>query len=150
MSRKEQTGWGGAGHSASHGMKESIKDGEGASTLGRADWAEELSSGRSTCSVPGPPHPAVICPQVTLHELLHALGFSGQLFKKWRDCPSGPSGKWEELGQAFPRCQQEGITSPPPTPPFQFCSPLPKHSLPHIAFFLFCAQLERTVLQGNK
>ncbi|XP_044088282.1 leishmanolysin-like peptidase 2 [Neovison vison] len=28
---------------------------------------------------------------VTLHELLHALGFSGQLFKKWRDCPSGPS-----------------------------------------------------------
>nr|KAF6392425.1 leishmanolysin like peptidase 2 [Pipistrellus kuhlii] len=27
----------------------------------------------------------------TLHELLHALGFSGQLFKKWRDCPSGPS-----------------------------------------------------------
>ncbi|XP_055147777.1 ciliated left-right organizer metallopeptidase [Symphalangus syndactylus] len=25
----------------------------------------------------------------TLHELLHALGFSGQLFKKWRDCPSG-------------------------------------------------------------
>ncbi|XP_047719000.1 ciliated left-right organizer metallopeptidase [Prionailurus viverrinus] len=26
----------------------------------------------------------------TLHELLHALGFSGQLFKKWRDCPSGP------------------------------------------------------------
>ncbi|XP_046508649.1 ciliated left-right organizer metallopeptidase [Equus quagga] len=29
----------------------------------------------------------------TLHELLHALGFSGQLFKKWRDCPSGPSVK---------------------------------------------------------
>ncbi|XP_040824326.1 leishmanolysin-like peptidase 2 [Ochotona curzoniae] len=28
---------------------------------------------------------------VTLHELLHALGFSGQLFKKWRDCPWGPS-----------------------------------------------------------
>ncbi|XP_076982795.1 ciliated left-right organizer metallopeptidase [Tamandua tetradactyla] len=27
----------------------------------------------------------------TLHELLHTLGFSGQLFKKWRDCPSGPS-----------------------------------------------------------
>ncbi|KAM7154766.1 ciliated left-right organizer metallopeptidase [Molossus nigricans] len=27
----------------------------------------------------------------TLHELLHALGFSGQLFKKWRDCSSGPS-----------------------------------------------------------
>ncbi|KAM5239599.1 ciliated left-right organizer metallopeptidase isoform 2-T2 [Hipposideros larvatus] len=27
----------------------------------------------------------------TLHEVLHALGFSGQLFKKWRDCPSGPS-----------------------------------------------------------
>ncbi|XP_074249326.1 ciliated left-right organizer metallopeptidase isoform X2 [Saimiri boliviensis] len=26
---------------------------------------------------------------VTIHELLHALGFSGQLFKKWRDCPSG-------------------------------------------------------------
>nr|XP_054095777.1 ciliated left-right organizer metallopeptidase [Callithrix jacchus] len=26
---------------------------------------------------------------VTLHELLHALGFSAQLFKKWRDCPSG-------------------------------------------------------------
>ncbi|KAK2495085.1 hypothetical protein MC885_000785 [Smutsia gigantea] len=26
----------------------------------------------------------------TLHELLHALGFSAQLFKKWRDCPSGP------------------------------------------------------------
>ncbi|KAM7321580.1 hypothetical protein ACRRTK_019672 [Alexandromys fortis] len=24
----------------------------------------------------------------TLHELLHALGFSGELFKKWRDCPS--------------------------------------------------------------
>nr|XP_054369623.1 ciliated left-right organizer metallopeptidase [Mirounga angustirostris] len=30
---------------------------------------------------------------VTLHELLHALGFSGQLFKKWRDCPSGPSAR---------------------------------------------------------
>ncbi|XP_014636481.1 PREDICTED: leishmanolysin-like peptidase [Ceratotherium simum simum] len=29
--------------------------------------------------------------EATLHELLHALGFSGQLFKKWRDCPSGPS-----------------------------------------------------------
>ncbi|KAM4853807.1 ciliated left-right organizer metallopeptidase [Thomomys bottae] len=28
---------------------------------------------------------------VTLHELFHALGFSGQLFKKWRDCPSGIS-----------------------------------------------------------
>ncbi|KAM9093623.1 LOW QUALITY PROTEIN: ciliated left-right organizer metallopeptidase [Megaptera novaeangliae] len=28
----------------------------------------------------------------TLHELLHALGFSGRPFKKWRDCPSGPSG----------------------------------------------------------
>ncbi|XP_049624933.1 ciliated left-right organizer metallopeptidase [Suncus etruscus] len=27
----------------------------------------------------------------TLHELLHALGFSGWLFKKWRDCSSGPS-----------------------------------------------------------
>ncbi|XP_053785124.1 ciliated left-right organizer metallopeptidase [Desmodus rotundus] len=27
----------------------------------------------------------------TLHELLHILGFSGQLFKKWRDCPSGLS-----------------------------------------------------------
>ncbi|XP_058149714.1 ciliated left-right organizer metallopeptidase [Dasypus novemcinctus] len=27
----------------------------------------------------------------TLHELLHTLGFSGQLFKKWWDCPSGPS-----------------------------------------------------------
>ncbi|XP_053450732.1 ciliated left-right organizer metallopeptidase [Nycticebus coucang] len=27
----------------------------------------------------------------TLHELLHVLGFSGQLFKKWRDCPSGLS-----------------------------------------------------------
>ncbi|KAM8781527.1 ciliated left-right organizer metallopeptidase [Rhynchonycteris naso] len=27
----------------------------------------------------------------TLHELLHALGFSGQLFKKWWDCPSGPN-----------------------------------------------------------
>ncbi|XP_075388343.1 ciliated left-right organizer metallopeptidase [Tenrec ecaudatus] len=27
----------------------------------------------------------------TLHELLHVLGFSGQLFKKWKDCPSGPS-----------------------------------------------------------
>nr|XP_012322355.1 leishmanolysin-like peptidase [Aotus nancymaae] len=27
--------------------------------------------------------------EVTIHELLHALGFSGQLFKKWRDCPSG-------------------------------------------------------------
>ncbi|XP_034493291.2 ciliated left-right organizer metallopeptidase [Marmota flaviventris] len=25
----------------------------------------------------------------TLHELFHILGFSGQLFKKWRDCPSG-------------------------------------------------------------
>uniref|UniRef100_A0A2K5ILZ6 Leishmanolysin-like peptidase n=1 Tax=Colobus angolensis palliatus TaxID=336983 RepID=A0A2K5ILZ6_COLAP len=25
----------------------------------------------------------------TLHELLHALGFSEQLFKKWQDCPSG-------------------------------------------------------------
>nr|XP_051678610.1 ciliated left-right organizer metallopeptidase isoform X1 [Oryctolagus cuniculus] len=25
----------------------------------------------------------------TLHELLHALGFSGKLFKKWRDCPLG-------------------------------------------------------------
>ncbi|XP_055989890.1 ciliated left-right organizer metallopeptidase [Sorex fumeus] len=29
----------------------------------------------------------------TLHELLHALGFSGRLFKKWRDCPSGPSAR---------------------------------------------------------
>ncbi|XP_060030179.1 ciliated left-right organizer metallopeptidase, partial [Erinaceus europaeus] len=28
---------------------------------------------------------------VTLHELLHALGFSSHLFKKWRDCPSGPA-----------------------------------------------------------
>nr|XP_017520618.2 leishmanolysin-like peptidase 2 [Manis javanica] len=28
--------------------------------------------------------------QATLHELLHVLGFSAQLFKKWRDCPSGP------------------------------------------------------------
>uniref|UniRef100_A0A8C8Z4L8 Leishmanolysin-like peptidase n=1 Tax=Prolemur simus TaxID=1328070 RepID=A0A8C8Z4L8_PROSS len=27
----------------------------------------------------------------TLHELLHVLGFSGQLFKNWRDCPSGLS-----------------------------------------------------------
>ncbi|KAM6202557.1 ciliated left-right organizer metallopeptidase [Rhynchocyon petersi] len=27
----------------------------------------------------------------TLHELLHALGFSGQLFKKWKDCSSGLS-----------------------------------------------------------
>ncbi|XP_052047456.1 ciliated left-right organizer metallopeptidase [Apodemus sylvaticus] len=30
---------------------------------------------------------------VTLHELLHALGFSGQLFKMWRDCPSGLSAR---------------------------------------------------------
>uniref|UniRef100_A0A0G2JX27 Leishmanolysin-like peptidase n=1 Tax=Rattus norvegicus TaxID=10116 RepID=A0A0G2JX27_RAT len=29
----------------------------------------------------------------TLHELLHALGFSGQLFKMWRDCPSGLSAR---------------------------------------------------------
>ncbi|XP_069871510.1 ciliated left-right organizer metallopeptidase [Dipodomys merriami] len=29
----------------------------------------------------------------TLHELLHALGFSGQLFQKWRECPSGLSVK---------------------------------------------------------
>ncbi|CAH6832920.1 ciliated left-right organizer metallopeptidase [Phodopus roborovskii] len=29
----------------------------------------------------------------TLHELLHVLGFSGQLFKKWRDCPSGLSAR---------------------------------------------------------
>ncbi|KAL1780887.1 leishmanolysin like peptidase 2 [Sigmodon hispidus] len=29
----------------------------------------------------------------TLHELLHALGFSGQLFKRWRDCPSGLSAR---------------------------------------------------------
>ncbi|KAM9202407.1 ciliated left-right organizer metallopeptidase [Dugong dugon] len=29
----------------------------------------------------------------TLHELLHVLGFSGQLFKKWKDCPSGPSAR---------------------------------------------------------
>ncbi|XP_048218688.1 leishmanolysin-like peptidase 2 [Perognathus longimembris pacificus] len=29
----------------------------------------------------------------TLHELLHTLGFSGQLFKRWRDCPSGLSVK---------------------------------------------------------
>ncbi|XP_029397699.1 leishmanolysin-like peptidase 2 [Mus pahari] len=29
----------------------------------------------------------------TLHELLHALGFSGQLFKLWRDCPSGLSAR---------------------------------------------------------
>ncbi|KAL4692298.1 hypothetical protein H8959_016108 [Pygathrix nigripes] len=27
--------------------------------------------------------------EATLHELLHALGFSEQLFKKWQDCPSG-------------------------------------------------------------
>ncbi|XP_075805735.1 ciliated left-right organizer metallopeptidase isoform X2 [Microtus pennsylvanicus] len=29
----------------------------------------------------------------TLHELLHALGFSGELFKKWRDCPSEVSAR---------------------------------------------------------
>ncbi|XP_055474000.1 ciliated left-right organizer metallopeptidase [Psammomys obesus] len=29
----------------------------------------------------------------TLHELLHALGFSGRLFKMWRDCPSGLSAR---------------------------------------------------------
>ncbi|XP_012504732.1 PREDICTED: uncharacterized protein LOC105814349 [Propithecus coquereli] len=29
--------------------------------------------------------------EATLHELLHVLGFSGQLFKNWRDCPSGLS-----------------------------------------------------------
>ncbi|KAM5235508.1 ciliated left-right organizer metallopeptidase [Ctenodactylus gundi] len=29
----------------------------------------------------------------TLHEVLHALGFSGQLFRKWLDCPAGHRGK---------------------------------------------------------
>ncbi|XP_036592494.1 leishmanolysin-like peptidase 2 [Trichosurus vulpecula] len=27
----------------------------------------------------------------TIHELFHVLGFSGQLFKKWRNCTAGPS-----------------------------------------------------------
>ncbi|KAM6181668.1 ciliated left-right organizer metallopeptidase [Erethizon dorsatum] len=38
---------------------------------------------------PGLSHDDVV--MVTLHELFHALGFSGQLFKKWQDCPSGLS-----------------------------------------------------------
>ncbi|XP_059129618.1 ciliated left-right organizer metallopeptidase [Peromyscus eremicus] len=40
---------------------------------------------------PGLSHSDIV--MATLHELLHALGFSGQLFKRWRDCPSGLSAR---------------------------------------------------------
>ncbi|XP_040596593.1 leishmanolysin-like peptidase 2 isoform X2 [Mesocricetus auratus] len=46
-----------------------------------------------------------VCPQATLHELLHVLGFSGELFKRWRDCPSGLS------GSPFPKPARENCST---------------------------------------
>ncbi|XP_069909988.1 ciliated left-right organizer metallopeptidase isoform X3 [Oryctolagus cuniculus] len=56
----------------------------------------------------------------TLHELLHALGFSGKLFKKWRDCPLGLNGNWEDRGRGLSKvnlrdstCQTSLLPMPP-------------------------------------
>lgn len=78
----------------------------------------------------------VSCPQATLHELLHALGFSGWLFRKWRDCSSGPSGK-EGARRVYPQREwllwgnpffPDHLSLPDTPPPFPFsarehCSP---------------------------
>ncbi|XP_074150359.1 ciliated left-right organizer metallopeptidase isoform X1 [Sminthopsis crassicaudata] len=55
--------------------------------LATGRWKEDLG-------LPVQLHHPYICSfllQVTIHELFHILGFSGQLFKKWRDCTADSS-----------------------------------------------------------
>ncbi|XP_074150361.1 ciliated left-right organizer metallopeptidase isoform X2 [Sminthopsis crassicaudata] len=59
----------------------------------QAIWRDPDSPNHYKCSLLNPSYVGENCMgvKVTIHELFHILGFSGQLFKKWRDCTADSS-----------------------------------------------------------